>query len=293
MKPSEIKKELERRHPFLLEKWVQTQNVALKISHFIHGVASEYDESKMAVISYLNPLPETFFDKSFPYRSYKSLVSKVPAATEICQLVSDLSWKQTGKGEILLAMLGGLRRDSNNRGDGYIGNKKYNVKNLASAACLKSRPNQDRDSVHVDRLIDVYFDGNRFGHKKTHMLALDIAKEKGLKRVTDFFEELYAPRFTRKECENISTELLQGMTPYEFNQLVGSRIHLEDARIDDVDGYILVTDTGIIHLLRDDIIEYATSWGLKYSVHLRRGSDTNSVPDGYATVSYKKLAQSA
>ena len=156
MLPCQIQRILENSHPFLKDSTMRNQKISRKISHFVHGVAAEYSINQNDILDLLTPFSITFFDKSFPLKTFENIIGGSPAATEICQLITSISWKQTGKGEVLMAMKAGIRKDpsKNSRGDGVIGTKRYNIKNIHNGACLKSRPNEDRALIYADRQAD-------------------------------------------------------------------------------------------------------------------------------------------
>ena len=266
MEFKEIENLLIQRFPLLQEKARQSHEVSRTITQIVLGNSHEQHKSHEEVLEMIKPYPPELFLESFPMREYAS----DPIKKRFIQDIRNIGWKGVGYGEILFEMMASISEKTN----------KYNIKNLKTAVSLNPLKPAERNG---DKLLKEYFDGNAPGNEKTHLTAVNMAKNKD---VTPFFEKLY-PKWP--DCRTWSDLLKSGVDAYTFRQTLGVRIHQEDAKIYGSVGYIFSTDDGFMHILTKDIsVDLCSKYGLQYSLHFKRGNDTQSNSDGYAKVTYSK-----
>lgn len=260
------------------EEAMQSHEVSRSLTQIVISIAHEYKISHEVALSiakkqYLSEM----FQVSFPLRAY----ANVAIENRLIGDIRNIAWKGFGRGELLFKLKASISE---------LGNY-YQIKNLSTAISLKPRPTHEKTGIYGNELLEEYFGGNVPGtltrgknkeSSPSHFIAIEHARDKD---VTPFFERLYG--WPTSCCQVFSDLLRSGIDAYTFRQALGARIHREDAKIDSIKGYIFLTDAGFFHILSEDISpELCTSYGLKYSLHFKRGGDTQAVADGYTKVEY-------
>jgi hypothetical protein len=285
----EIQKFLADTFPFIDEESAMiSHDVKRRLAHIVIGNVKELesknvsDEFMLTVLK--NPFPSEIFSTSFPLRPYSDNAFETRLIQDVCKI----AWKGFGQGELLFRLKSSISERTDNK------TKPYQVKHLASMVSLNPRRYEERATRGIE-FINA-FDGGLPGELKRgkgnkpsdkHFRAIEVAKATD---TTSFFQNLYG--WPEADCRYFHELLQSGCDPNRFRQELGVRIHKADAELGKLTGYVFLTDQGFIHLLTKDIsVETSNKYGLKYSIHFKRGKDTQATADGYAKVKSSQVPE--
>jgi len=201
----------------------------------------------------------------------------------IFDIVIDNNGKGVGAGELALPLIMSNYRFSNsNDGEFTIDNVVYKVEVKKNGASLKPVKTSLTDKGLVDVLNKKYFNGTVPGKKSAKLFEAHLLSVKDPSVYRDYFRELYVGC----ETEDLSKEVINGAykDSVSFNTAIGRFALKEYKKVDNFNN-IMYIDADSRKVVNIADVNNIDDLNLKFSPVMRRGRDTQAIPDGYVNVS--------